>query len=159
MPLDLSSVVPRRRRGSTRGGLLAGALMLGACLAVSAPAASLTISSVGAWDGNDRIGAWGIGGTPSYAQSFLAPLSGNSRVTGLTFYMGGGDAAASFQVLVYQWNGSVVQGGAIAQSAVLSTSTFGVRSNVLTPVTVSLAGGPLTAGGQYLFAVTAAGVN
>jgi hypothetical protein len=105
--------------------------------------------------------AWGPGGSPTYGQTFRAPLTGNFAVASVEFqvqqFNGPHAGATPFLVAVYAWNGTAAFGSPVAQSP-LSTTPAG-SANAMTPVSAGLTGSALAPGGQYVALLTIAGTN
>lgn len=102
-----------------------GALLVAAPLTAAAPAQGQTINTAAGWmTANEWGGPWGNPNNPSVGQTFVVPVNRPAYFASATFYIAyRSGAALSYQMLLYEWNGSGVTGNALVASPILTTPT------------------------------------
>jgi hypothetical protein len=127
---------------------------LAASLAVGAPAQGQTINTATGWNTAPEWGGpWGNPDTPSVGQTFVVPVNRPAYFANATFhlaYRSGG--ALSYQMLLYQWNGSGITGNALVASPVLTTPT--TTDPYVIPIRLSMNGVRLLPNTPYILLLT-----
>ncbi len=117
--------------------------------------ADYSISTTSAWNGSDEILGWGP--TPSYGQTFTAPVaSGGTVLNNFSLYLKQySGVQQNYKFYLYNWGGTAPSGAAVFTSGPLTAPS----SSSFTKVTFNTNNTPLTSGGKYLAVISTLGLS